>query len=175
MPKQVISDRTQGMGLLHHSLPVDLTPGSTVHVKLAMMGYDTIEFDYLVPDADEMVTKTMIPVTPGVITCDTNPYASLGLDTGCKLLLHYDLDNDGKINLDELTQSHSDYETGIITEEEFDFVSDCYLVGKYVDGEWVRTGRINHEDMCPGCWEAPPKKMVTFESVPAGATVEVLD
>ena len=164
MPKQVIGDRTQGKGLLHHSLPVDLTPGSTVHVKLAMVGYDTIEFDYLVPDANETVTKTMIPVTD-VITCDNNPYASLGLDTGCKLLLHYDLDKDGKINLDELTQSHSDYEDGIITEEEFDFVSDAYIGSD--------EGDINV--VCPECWTPLPKKTVTFESVPTGATLEVID
>lgn len=60
------------------------------------------------------------------VTCDapTSHFSS-----GCELLLHYDVDKDGLINLSELTQSHSDYESGIITEEEFDFVSDAYING----------------------------------------------
>ena len=93
------------------------------------------------------------------VTCDSNPYASMGVDTGCELLLHYG-DNDGLISLDALTQSYSDYENGVITEEEFDFVSDAYI-----------NGGINV--VCPGCWEAPPKKTVTFGSVPAGAEVAI--
>ncbi|GAH25046.1 unnamed protein product [marine sediment metagenome] len=91
-----------------------------------------------------------------VIECD-NPTPHFS--SGCELLLHC-ADNDGLINLDELNQSYSDYENGVITEEEFDFVSDAYIYGG-----------VNV--VCPGCWEAPPKKTVTFTPVPAGATVTV--
>ena len=90
------------------------------------------------------------------VACDNNPFASLGLDTGCKLLLHYDADNDGLINTDELNQSYADYESGIITYEEFDFVSDAYI-----------NGSINV--ICPGCWEAPP--MPATISVTATSTL----
>lgn len=91
------------------------------------------------------------------IACDSpTPH----FPSGCELLLHYDANNDGLINLDELTQSYTDYQNGIITEKEFDLVSDAYIN----DG-------INK--VCPGCWEAPPKKTVTFTSVPAGANVTV--
>jgi hypothetical protein len=143
------------------SLAVGLVPGELVRVKLVMGGYITQEFDYTVPATPETVTKTMILVV-GVITCDYNPFASMDLDTGCKLLLHYDADNDGLINLDELTQSYTDYENGIIAEEEFDFVSDAYI-------------NDNINVVCPECYTPPPKKMVTFDSVPAGATLEVID
>ena len=142
------------------ALAVDLKPGELVTVKLVKVGYETQEFDYLVPDADETVTKTMVLAPVDVITCDNNPYASLGLDTGCKLLLHYNVKKDGMIDLDELNQSYSDYENGIITEGEFDFVSDAYIYGG-----------INV--VCPGCYIPPPKKTVTFESVPMGAGVAI--
>lgn len=98
------------------------------------------------------------------ITCDN---LTTHFSSGCELLLHYDADNDGLINLNELNQSYDDYASGVITEEEFDFVSDAYIV---MEGE-IRTGRINV--ICPGCWEAPPTKIVSFESVPAGAAVTV--
>ena len=155
-------------------LPVDLIPGELVTVKLVMGGYITQEFSYTVPATPETVTKTMVLVPVVVITCDSNPFASIGLDTGCKLLLHYDADNDGLINLDELTQSYADYENGIITEAEFDFVSDAYIY----DGINV---------VCPGCWEAPPctctawvngectapgKRRQTRTCTPAGCDIE---
>ena len=142
------------------SLAVDLVPGELVRVKLVMAGYITQEFDYTVPATPETVTKTMILAPVDVITCDNNPFASLGLDTGCKLLLHYDADNDGVINIDELNQSYSDYESGIITEKEFDFVSDAYIYGG-----------INV--ICSSCWTPLPTKTVTFQSLPAGANVKV--
>jgi hypothetical protein len=143
------------------SLAVDLKPEETVRVKLVMVGYNTIEFDYTVSETPETVTKTMVIIPVEVITCDNNPYASLDLDTGCKLLLHYDADKDGLINHDELNQSYSDYMNGIITVEEFDYVSGAYI-----------NGGINV--VCPGCYTVV-SKTVTFESMPTGATLEVLD
>lgn len=146
------------------SLDVDLTPGETVTVKLEKLDYETVEFDYLVPEAPETVTKTMVPVSKGVVTCDSNPYDSLGdTETGCKLLLHYDSDNDGKIGYDDWLACNTDHEGGKITDGEFDFVSDCYSTD---------TEEIN--GVCPGCWEEPVKKTVTFVSVPDGATIDVI-
>ena len=85
-----------------------------------------------------------------VVTCDA-PTAHY--DTGCKLLLHYDADNNGLINLDELTQCYNDYENGIITEAEFDFVSDAYI-----------NGGINV--VCSSCYIQPPtQKMYKQEFV----------
>ena len=48
--------------LSHHSLPVDLTPGEAVTVKLVKSGYTTQEFPYTVPTAAATVTKTMVAV-----------------------------------------------------------------------------------------------------------------
>lgn len=118
---------------------------------------------------DAEITKAYNALTlyfVGVITCNNNPHASLGLDTGCKLLLHYDADNNGVINLDEFNHSYSDYQSGIITEEEHSFVSKAYIV--YEDDVW--TGRINV--ICPGCWKS---KIVTFSSIPENAEVSIID
>ena len=74
---------------------------------------------------------------PKTVTCNnpTDNFAS-----GCELLLYYDKDNDGLINLDALNDSYTDYENGVITEEEFDFASDAYIN----DGINV---------ICPKCWK----------------------
>jgi len=80
---------------------------------------------------------------PKPVTCNnpTDNFAS-----GCELLLYYDADKDGVINLDELTQSYTDFENGVITEEEYDFVSDAYIA----DDE----GHINA--LCPNCYTPEP-------------------
>ena len=82
------------------------------------------------------IENLSIPYVVLPIACDT---PTSHFSSGCDLLLHYDVDNDGVINLGELNQSYSDYENGIITEEEFDFVSDAYIY----DGINV---------VCPGCF-----------------------
>jgi len=70
------------------------------------------------------------------VTCDapTSHFSS-----GCELVLHYDANKDGNIDIDELNQSYTDYENGIITEEEFDFVSDAYI-------------NYGINVICPGCY-----------------------
>ena len=92
-----------------------------------------IAMSVLAVGADSVITL----MQPKPVTCDspTDNFAS-----GCELLLYYDKDNDGLINLDELNDSYTDYENGVITEEEFDFVSDAYIN----DGINV---------ICPICWE----------------------
>ena len=92
-----------------------------------------IAMSVLAVGADSVITL----MQPKPVTCDspTDNFAS-----GCELLLYYDKDNDGLINLDELNDSYTDYENGVITEEEFDFVSDAYIN----DGINV---------ICPRCWE----------------------
>ena len=83
------------------------------------------------------------------ITCDgpTSHFSS-----GCELVLHYDVDNDGLINLDELNQSYADFENGIITEGEFDFVSDAYI-----------HGGINV--VCPGCYISWTQNFVVYDRI----------
>ena len=97
-----------------------------------------IAMSVLAVGADSILTL----MQPKPITCDspTDNFAS-----GCELLLHYDTDNDGLINskAKELNQCYIDYENEVITEEEFDFVSDAYIGSD--------EGDINV--ICPGCWK----------------------
>jgi cytochrome c biogenesis protein CcdA len=58
--------------LSHQSLPVDLTPGETITVKLVKSGYVTQEFSYTVPTAAATVTKTMVLET-GTLSVTTTP------------------------------------------------------------------------------------------------------
>lgn len=87
------------------------------------------------------------------ITCDAStPHYPLG----CKLLLHYDRNKDGRINIDDLTKCYRDcYDEGIITEEEYNFVSDCYIAT--VDGE------INDEKVCPCCFLTCIENFIVYD------------
>ena len=83
------------------------------------------------------------------ITCDAStPHFS----SGCELLLHYDKNYDGLINTAELTQSYTDYENGIITYEEFDFVSDAYI------NEGINV-------ICPGCFLTCIQNFIVYDKV----------
>ena len=75
-----------------------------------------------------------LPDPPKPITCteDTGHFK-----TGCKLLLHYDADNDGDLDWGEWYQAHFDWKAGKITEKEYKFVSKA-------------EGEIN--ELCPGCY-----------------------
>ena len=99
----------------------------------------------------QTITGTFNAAAPRAVTCDINNCGS-GYSTGCELLLHYDADNDGMINLNELNQSYSDVETGIITAEEFDFISDAYI-----------NGGINV--VCTGCYVPPDEVTAEFYEV----------
>lgn len=116
------------------------------------------------PNINEKCRGCYAPV--GVITCGNNPFDSLGdTETGCKLLLHYDADKDGIIDYYEMDKAYKDWvERGLIEEEESDFVSNAFNYGS-----------INDEKVCPGCYTPPPKKTVTFLSVPKGAGVTIVD
>jgi cytochrome c biogenesis protein CcdA len=61
--------------LSHHSLPVDLTPGETITVKLVKSGYITQEVSYTVPSAAATVTKTMY-LEKGRLSVATTPTAA---------------------------------------------------------------------------------------------------
>ena len=72
------------------------------------------------------------------ITCDGQCPKFNG--TGCELLLHYDKNNNGIIDNDELIDdAGSDYENHIITEDEFNFIGDA-----------ARAGSINA--LCSNCY-----------------------
>jgi hypothetical protein len=81
------------------------------------------------------------PDPPKPITCteDTGHFK-----TGCKLLLHYDADNDGKISDDEYNQAWLDVNfADKITGREYAFVERA----------WWSKGPIN--ELCPGCYSPP--------------------
>lgn len=80
-----------------------------------------------------------------VITCEYNPHASMYLDTGCKLLLHYS--TYGIVTHKDAVDASQDYFDGIISIEESLYVADCY--GLY-DGD------INK--ICPGCYTEPSEE-----------------
>ena len=69
--------------LSHHSLPVDLTPGDAVTVKLVKSGYATQEFSYTVPTAAATVTKTMVSEmgTLSVTSTPTGATVIVGTET----------------------------------------------------------------------------------------------
>ena len=77
-----------------------------------------------------------LPDEPKPITCteDTGHFK-----TGCKLLLHYDADNDGKISDDEWGHALNDGMDEKITDQEFNMVHRAY-----------NAGSIN--ELCPGCY-----------------------
>ena len=69
--------------------------------------------------------------------------------SGCALLLHYDKDNDGKLNDSEVGDSHHDFLSANITNEEYEFIYRLYnlpLAYNY-------RGSINA--LCPKCLVAP--------------------
>ena len=69
--------------------------------------------------------------------------------SGCALLLHYDKDNDGKLNDREVGDSHHDFLSANITNEEYEFIYRLYnlpLAYNY-------RGSINA--LCPMCLVAP--------------------
>jgi len=71
------------------------------------------------------------------VTCtDPTPHFA----SGCELLLHYDANNDGIIDSDELKTASDDYATGSITMAELSFVIDASSAGS-----------IN--SLCPGCYK----------------------
>jgi len=106
----------------------------------------TVEWDEIPSEIAEESLEAL-PIKPIEITCDNNPYGSLGLKTGCELLLYYDKDRDGVISDDELTDAYNDWVDGKITEAEFN----------YVGYEGYLAGSINN--LCPGCYKG---KKVTF-------------
>ena len=83
------------------------------------------------------------------ITCDA---PTPNFSSGCELLLHYDKNYDGLISLSELNQSYTDFESGVITEEEFDFVSDAYI-----------NGGINV--VCPSCFLTCIQNFIVYDKV----------
>lgn len=106
------------------------------------------------------------------VTCTTLTahYAS-----GCALLKHYDTNNDGHISTGEVQAAISDYNAGIITPEEANFVVACWKLGE-----------PNINAMCPGCYTpactctpwvdvectAPGKIRQTRTCTPAGCDIE---
>ena len=74
-------------------------------------------------------TETINIYDEGEITCELD---------GCNLLLTYDTDKDGIISDDEMLVATADYNNGIISEAEYNFMQDGYDAGSI-------------EDMCPGC------------------------
>jgi len=72
---------------------------------------------------------------------------------GCALLLAYDsLRKDGKIDIGELVIAKQDQLAGKITEEEFDFIKQAYLMGS-----------IN--SLCPGCYVGMPDLTFSYEGI----------
>ena len=68
--------------------------------------------------------------------------------TGCALLNHYDVDNDGIISYEELLSARSDGLDGTITPEETEFVLAAY-----------NAGSINA--LCPGCYTSSTTTPIT--------------
>lgn len=79
-------------------------------------------------DDEEIATLTP-EVAPPVctVTCASdNCPNTLSITSGYDLLKHYDVDNDGDINYDEVKQAGRDYNAGIITLDEINFVVACW-------------------------------------------------
>ena len=76
---------------------------------------------------------------PKPITCtDPTPHFA----SGCELLLHYDANNDGKIDKAESKQAYRDYLNYELTDKEFPFVIKAEL-------------RKGINTLCPGCYSPP--------------------
>ena len=82
-------------------------------------------------------------LTGCTVTCTSDDCPNtLGITTGCDLLLHYDIDNDGVISMAESMNAIQEYYDGKITYDEATFVENCWKLGS-----------INAA--CPGCYVAP--------------------
>ena len=58
-----------------------------------------------------------------VITCDS---PTTHFNSGCELLLNYDIGGDGVIGFDDWVELSGDYGNGVITQAEYDFVMRVY-------------------------------------------------
>jgi len=77
---------------------------------------------------------------PGAITCNgATPHYS----SGCALLKHYDADDDGVIDGQDIINATIARRSHIITNDEYDFVSSAH-----------NAGSINA--VCPGCYSSAP-------------------
>ena len=80
-------------------------------------------------------------IPPCTVTCALDDCPNtLGITTGCDLLLHYDADGDGIISIEEAEEATRDHFEGIISEKEVSFV----WAVMYFEEE------INIK--CPGCY-----------------------
>lgn len=96
--------------------------------------------------SDKVSYSFTTPTAPEV-TCDkTTPH----YDSGCKLLLHYDDNNDGVLDVTDLTKAKIDG----MTKEEVDFI-----------GKGIMKDSIN--TLCPNCYTAPqkPGKTITVSDI----------
>lgn len=62
------------------------------------------------------------------VTCDSDDCPNtIGITSGCDLLLHYDADENGNIEMSEMLMARNNFLYGeLITETEANFVSECY-------------------------------------------------
>jgi hypothetical protein len=105
--KKISTGKKKADALLHHSLPVDLVPGTVVTVRLVKTGYLTQEFVYTVPSTAATVTKTMVAekyeATITAVSLDKTTCAPGELVT-----MYYTFKNTGNMPTDIITRRYLD-------------------------------------------------------------------
>lgn len=89
--------------------------------------------------ADKYTGDLSVKEAACTVTCESDDCPNtLGITTGCKLLLHY-ANGDGEITKEEYMNAVQDYFDKIITKEEADFVEICWKL-------------LSVNNKCPGCY-----------------------
>ena len=105
-------------------------------IVLAVTATTWCIFEYDKPEKPSLGPTPRPTDPPKPITCSEKTTHS---DSGCKLLLHYDADNDGKISGAELNPVGKDLLDDKITGKEYNFLYRAY-----------EYNGINK--LCPGCY-----------------------
>ena len=113
-----------------------LTVALVFTVVLAVTATTWCIYPFIQPKEFSPDATFKLPAKPKPITCTEN---TGHFDSGCKLLLRYDADKDGKISDGEYYQALDDWKAGKITEKEGDFVG------------WTN-GCKGINEHCPGCY-----------------------